>query len=261
MADFSIPVRRYMSEPVQAVSPAATLAEVHSLLQALDISSLAVTEGEQLVGIISRTDLLRVGRRKESAKLGGPLLELPDRPVSAVMTREILSVGPDTSVARAAAEMVSHHYHRVLVTEDNRPVGVFSTRDIMAVVRDQRDETLIGQHMTTPLMTYAASSPVGRAMELLEGAGIGGLVIVEDDWPVGMFTQVEALLSREVPGQAAVEEVMNDAFVCLPTSTRMHRAASQALTLKTRRIVAVENAGAVGMLTGIDFARSAARSA
>jgi CBS domain-containing protein len=259
MADFSISVRRYMSEPVQAVAPGAPLAEVHARLRELDVSSLAVTEGDRLVGVISRTDLLRVGRRKGSVKLGGPLLELPDRPVSDVMTREVLSVAPDSTVARAAAAMLKHHYHRVFVTEGERPIGVFSTRDVMAVVRDQRDETLVGQHMTSPLMTYAASSPVGRAMALLEGAGIGGLVIVEDDWPVGMFTQVEALLSQEVDAQLPVEEVMNDAFVCLPVSTRMHRAASQALTLKTRRIITVENAGAVGMLTGIDFARSAAR--
>jgi hypothetical protein len=44
----------------------------------------------------------------------------------------------------------------------------------------------------------------------------------------------------------------------MPVSMRMHRAAGQSITLRTRRVLAVDNQDAVGILSGLDFARCAA---
>lgn len=249
--------RRYMSSPVQRVPPTASLEHTEQRLRDLGISSLAVAEGHALRGVISRTDLLRIGRRTASDRADRPLLELPNLPVSAVMNPDAISVGPFDPLSRAAEHMVKAEYHRVFVTDHERLLGVVSTRDVMRALSDQRITGEIGQVMSSPLFTVEASQTIDVATAQLERAGISGLVVVEDDWPVGVFTQLEALGARHASRETTVEEVMNPAFVCMPTTTPIHRAAAQAIALQVRRIIAVDRRQMRGMLTGIDFARCA----
>ena len=126
----------------------------------------------------------------------------------------------------------------------------------MKVIRDERQDRPIEDSMSKPLFTVAADESIATATERLEKAHITGLIVVEEDWPVGVFTQVEALFSRQLPGDTKVEEVMNAAIVCLPTHTRMFRAAEQALTMKVRRIIVSKDRDMAGIVSGLDFARA-----
>jgi predicted transcriptional regulator len=83
-------------------------------------------------------------------------------------------------------------------------------------------------------------------------------VVVDDDWPVGVFTQVEALECRDLARGTAVEEVMNPGMVCMPESTKIFRAAQQAIAMRVRRIIAVKKREMVGIIGGLDFAGFAA---
>lgn len=64
MGDFSMPVRSHMSAPAHTIAMSAELQKAERRLGALSISSLAMVHGPEhrLVGVISRTDLLAVGR-------------------------------------------------------------------------------------------------------------------------------------------------------------------------------------------------------
>lgn len=53
------PVKGYMSVPVRTISPQTTLPEIESLMVTYDIGRLPVVSEEQLVGIVTRTDILR----------------------------------------------------------------------------------------------------------------------------------------------------------------------------------------------------------
>ena len=260
MATFEIRVELYMQSPVTHVAPDSTLEQANLLMQARGISCAAVVAGEQLVGVVSRTDLLRVGRRAAGSDPGATLLELPDQRVSEVMSSQVFTVAPDTALSVAAEAMWKREFHRVFVVQDGRLAGVLSTRDIMLAVRDQRVSHPIERYMSSPLFTVGAAEPISVASNRLENAGISGLLVVDDDWPVGFFTQVEALISRREASDTPVENVMNTAFVCMPIGTPMFRAAAQAESLRARRIVAVKDRDVRGILTGIDFARCAAES-
>ena len=62
MSNFEVPVELYMKSPVQSVSGADTLETARKRLEELRISSLAVVDdAERLTGVISMTDLIRVG--------------------------------------------------------------------------------------------------------------------------------------------------------------------------------------------------------
>ena len=248
-----------MASPVHATKAGASLSEAHELMLKHGISSLPVLNGFELVGVISRSDLLRVGRRNAGVTGKAPLLTLPERTVEHEMTRVVVTVPIDTPSSEAARAMVKDHIHRVYVTRKGALAGVFSTRDVMLLIRDDKANAPISELMSTPIFKIQADDPISLATERLETAHVSGLLVVEDDWPVGIFTQIEALESRDLPRETPVDEVLNPALVCLPQDTRVHRAARQATSMRVRRVVAVKYREAVGILTGLDFAHFAAR--
>lgn len=258
MSSFTIPVDLYMKAPVHTARTSDTLQLANERMNSLAISSLAITDREdRLAGVLSRTDLLRVGRYLAGTRPKAELLVLPNQPIEEVMTRDVVTVTPDETVEQACNLMVRRQVHRIFVVADGL-AGVFGTRDAMEAVRDKRLNKPIEALMSRPLFTVRASEPISLATERLEKARITGLVVVEDDWPVGVFTQVEALQSRAMTRDTRIDEVMNPAILCMPLDTRAFRAAEQALAMNVRRIIACDKREMVGIVSGIDFVRAAA---
>ncbi len=256
MSNFTMQVSRYMTAPVHTIPADHNLQTAYNRLYKLAVSSLAVVAANELVGVISRTDLLRAGRYH--AEKGGDTasLQLPDQPVGELMTRDVATVKPGDSVAAACEQMIRRQIHRVFVVQGKSVVGVSSTRDVMQAIIDQRFDRPIEIHMSKPLLTVEADEPISLATGRLTNAHVTGLVVVEDDWPVGVFTQVDALQARALAQETPVDQIMNPAIVCLPPTTRMYRAAQRALAMKARRVIVCRQRDMVGIVSGLDFARS-----
>src|SRR5262245_25557012 len=127
MTHLTMPVSLYMSAPVVTVPAGARLPEVHRALIAENVSCAPVVDASGLpVGVLSRTDLLRLGRLETKTRPGEMLLTLPDRPAREVMHTGVFAVTPGTQVSQAARVMVERRVHRVFVEESGRLVGVFS---------------------------------------------------------------------------------------------------------------------------------------
>ena len=253
-----MPVEIYMSSPVHSIRPEDNLREAQRLLDGLSITSLAVVGGNgDLVGVLSRTDLIRVGRRQAGSRGKADLLTLPEMRVSRRMTQEVVKVAPRDPLAVAAKQMVKDRLHRVFVEEAGRLVGVLSTNDVMLAIRDKRVKNPISEWMSSPVFTIRSEEPVSLAVERLEKARITGLVVVEGNWPIGLFTQREALEAHDQPRNTPVEEAMSAALLALDVAAPLHRAAAQAAATRVRRIIAVRGRNMEGILTGIDFARAA----
>jgi predicted transcriptional regulator len=258
VSNFQMPVSLYMSTPVHTVGEDQNLQVVQARLRELSVSSLAVVSDEgTLVGVISQTDLIRVGRRQAGSRGKAALLTLPDKKVSRRMATEVETVDSETPLAVAAERMVESHLHRIFVVDAGQLTGVLSTKDIMLAIRDKRVNQPISQWMSSPVFTVRHSEPISLATERLGKARVAGLVVMENDWPVGLFTQREALEARDEPRDLLVEEAMSSALLALDVDTSLHRAAAQAAELNVRRLVAVRGQKMEGILSGIDFARAA----
>ncbi len=258
LSSLNVAVVQYMSSPVHSIGTNENLEAANTLLSGLAISSLAVVEDDgSLAGVISMTDLIHVGRVQAGLSAKAALLILPNRPVAKLMTRDVATVPPNESISLAASKMVEGHFHRVFVEQDGRPVGVLSTKDIMLAIRDKRTTTPISRWMSSPAFTVRASEPISLATDRLERAHISGLIVVDDGWPVGLFSQREVLEARDCPRDTRVDEVMSSAMLVLDVDTPLYRAAAQAAELRVRRIIAVKHQSIEGILTGIDLARSA----
>jgi CBS domain-containing protein len=259
MPAFSMPVSSVMTAPVVTVPETARLYEVDQVLREHDISCVAVIgSGGRPSGVISRTDLLRIGRAARNPGRGA-LLSLPDQPARAAMQPDIVAVAPEAPVSGAARTMVAHRIHRVFVTDGEALVGVLSTKEVLLAFEQQRAAVPIGAVMSSPVLAVPLHAEVALATDRLEHAHVSGLCVVdEDSSPVGTFTQTEALACRELDGSTPVEEVMSYAMLCLQVRTPISRAAARAHATRARRVLAVEDKRVKGVLTALDFARFAA---
>lgn len=257
MPNFAMPVRLYMGTDVQTLAPNDSLNAAKDMMIRHRISSLPVVDDAgALVGLISRSDLLRVGRREAASRPEARLLVLPTRAVSEVMSTDVVTVGPDAPMQEAAAKMIESRIHRVIVMDDRDIVGVISPQDIVSAIAEKRLNVPLSDHMSTPVFTVRASEPLSTATDRLAKARISGLIVLDGDWPVGAFTQVEALRSKDDIRVTPVEEAMSSAILRLDHRLPMHRAAAQAVAMDARRVVVSDGDKLVGILSGLDFARA-----
>jgi CBS domain-containing protein len=259
MSTFQVPVSLYMTAPVVTVGADSSLDEARQIMASRNVSALPVVDEDgALTGILRRWDLLRAGREGSGRRPDDANLSLPAARVSDEMSPEVHTVSPVALLVEAAESMVRHRTHRVVVVDGTTPVGIITTRDLMRALEEKRSNLPVEDFMSHPVFTIRTDEPVALAVERLARARVTGLVVVEDGWPVGLFTEIEALESADLPRHTPVEEAMSSRLLALSPSTRLHRAAAQAAATRVRRVVVQNDGKLAGILTGLDFARAVA---
>jgi predicted transcriptional regulator len=256
---FNKPVAEFMTTDVASVGADTSLSSIPSMFDKKGISAVPVVDPSgTIIGVLSRTDLLRVGRIQTGSHRKATVLTLPQKTAGDLVggsTRKPVTIASTATLREAARLICDERIHRLFVVDDGRLSGVVSTLDMMTAVRDARIETPISEIMSKPLFTIQAHQPISAAVERLGAARVTGLVVVENELPVGLFTQLEAMQSRDLPRDTRVEEVFDPAMLCLPVTTKIFRAAEQARRLDVRRVLPCSDREAMGIVTGFDFAR------
>jgi CBS domain-containing protein len=116
-------LRDLMRTHVVSVDPDDSVASAASAMVRAKAGSALVLQGKFLAGILTERDVLR------AASSGG---DLSTTPVSAWMTKDPESAGPDTTVEDAAQLMLLHGFRHLPVVEGREVRGVVSLRDLFA---------------------------------------------------------------------------------------------------------------------------------
>ncbi|HRI63764.1 MAG TPA: CBS domain-containing protein [Polyangium sp.] len=256
-------VSTLMKSPVLSVDPETHLDKVYQTLVLQRISSVPVLDAQgKALGVVSMTDLLRVGRLQPASLAGIQAIELPAEPAKEHMHSGVITIAADANVTRAAQLMAEHHVHRIYVEDQGRIAGVFSIEEVLAAARALHIARPIRDIMSRPVITLAVTATLADAASRLDRVGVTGVAILDDHgYPVGAFTQVEALAARDLPPSTRVEDVMNYGLVLQHVETPLYRAAAYAFEARARRVFAMDNGELVGVVTGLDFARALAASA
>jgi CBS domain-containing protein len=108
-----------------------TLAEAARKMWEQQTGSLLVMEGDELLGIITERDVLK-------AVATGTALE--EVPISEVMTKDVVTAHPGTSLREAAAVMTEKWIRHLPVVERGQVVGILSQRDLAGVLAGALNE-------------------------------------------------------------------------------------------------------------------------
>jgi len=121
----NVKVKDLMREQVVTAEPHQSVDHVRRLMERNRIHAVPVVDPEgRVVGIVSTTDLL-------GDVNGGS-------PVSGIMTEKVFSVPAYEEVSVAARVMRNHEIHRVVVTHEQKIVGILSAFDLLALVEERR---------------------------------------------------------------------------------------------------------------------------
>jgi len=122
--DEGFKVRDRMHMGLVACSRDDTLGSASKLMVDSDVHALVVVEGEKAVGVLSQTDLVL-------ARQGRKLEDVRKMSVGEFMSEGCVTVDIDSPMPDAITTMLKLRIHRVVVTENDRPVGVLSMTDIV----------------------------------------------------------------------------------------------------------------------------------
>ncbi|MEW7974151.1 MAG: CBS domain-containing protein [Candidatus Thiodiazotropha endolucinida] len=134
-------VSEIMTRTPKTVTPDTKLLEVVSLMCLFRYSGLPVVEDGKLLGIIAEKDVLhRMFPTLEEVMDGmsapdydSMMLQYKDvvnLQVSDLMTPNVITVGPDMHILRAATIMARHKFRRIPVADGGQLVGMLSLGDI-----------------------------------------------------------------------------------------------------------------------------------
>jgi CBS domain-containing protein len=117
---------------VTAVAPHDTVAAVVAILAEARIGAvLVIDETAHLQGILSERDVVRALARHGAAALALPASEL--------MTRDITTATPNTTVAEAMATMTCGRFRHLPVIDRGELVGLISIGDVVKARMSQQE--------------------------------------------------------------------------------------------------------------------------
>jgi CBS domain-containing protein len=132
-------VNELMSSPAISVEPGRPLKEVAEIMLHHGVSTVPVVDrSDEIIGILSETDLLGIQMHRMAAPLAGDPREVSI--ASDVMTRAVISTGPETGLDDLVRLMMEHNVKRVPVVADGRLVGMISRTDVIRVLTRPDDD-------------------------------------------------------------------------------------------------------------------------
>ena len=110
--------------------------------------------------------------------------------VSEIMSKDLVTVGPEYNVADVASLMRSRRIGSVIVLEDDRVLGILTERDILGVVCSGEDPKNVAAHeaLTDDLITIGPDAPVEEAAGEMVRAGVRHLPVISEQGLLGIVS-------------------------------------------------------------------------
>ena len=152
----SITVEEVMVRDVASVGLPGSRDEVLEILKTKHISGVPVVKGNELVGIVTRTDLLKNPEEEQIALL---------------MTRNPITISPDKSIVEAAHVILDKNIRRLPVVDDHSLAGIITIADIVGAIAKLEIATPISEYLRHNVVSVWGDTPilvVGAIMDLAD---------------------------------------------------------------------------------------------
>jgi len=205
----NISIRRVMTPHPVTITPFRELREAVELMIKNDISSIPVTDGDEVVGIVTKRDLMEFYRQKYTGKWK----------VSDLMTSEVVTVNENHSIGHVISIMEDKKIGKVIVVRDNEPVGIITSANIsFANVEDPetgvsvekiaflrkidgqekrnvREVSMVtaGDIMTNHLIKIDQDEDAASAADIMVKKDVSGMPVVNGNELMGIITKTDII--------------------------------------------------------------------
>jgi CBS domain-containing protein len=120
--------------------------------------------------------------------------------VKDIMTRNVVIVHRDTPLREAAEIMADNHIGCLVVKSDGKISGIITDRDILVFIADERHKNLdsfrVKDVMTDYVIRIRSTSPIEKAVQLMNENRIKKIPVVDDERLVGIITMSDIIWAQ-----------------------------------------------------------------
>lgn len=195
----SLKISEIMTSPIISAAPDLSIFEASRLMESKTIKRLPILQGDQLLGIVTQTDLTQV-----LASYG------MWRSVGDIMMCHVACIPQGTSVAAGAVTMSERNVSCMIIMEGENASGIITERDLFKkIVAQEKDPAQIPveEIMTGPVITIPPTCSIYNATRIINEKRIRHLLVMEDHKFLGIITQTD--IFRAVRKKLEDEEGIN----------------------------------------------------
>jgi CBS domain-containing protein len=185
--------------------------------------------------------------------------------IRAIMSSPVYVISPDETVARARNLMLRHKIGRLVLIENNKPIGIVTKKDISRRLNQAEpqwrrrpiDSIPIRQVMTESLITIYPDATPKQLSELMVENNIGGLPVVNNkDEVIGIVTKWDLIrYFSELPLEIKVKDMkIEPAITVHRHHTISHIIYELDANSSDRAVVLEDNDKPVGIITTSNLA-------
>lgn len=117
------PIQNVMTKKIISVEDTTSVSDAISVMVENNIGSVVVTKNKEFVGILTERDILKRCCPEKLCTVGVAVRE--------IMSAPLITVEANTPIGEAALLMHNKNIRRLLVTEEERIVGIVTQKDVM----------------------------------------------------------------------------------------------------------------------------------
>jgi len=127
------PIASIMTHKVVSLKKEDTLEDAVYLFKKYQIRHIPVISGKAIVGMLSKSDLCRIGLLNEHIEehTNEDTLVRTKLTIEQVMTKKLIIVSSSTTIKEVAEILVKEEFHALPVVDNNIFVGIVTTTDLI----------------------------------------------------------------------------------------------------------------------------------
>jgi hypothetical protein len=121
------------------------------------------------------------------------MISLPKKPIREYIKRRVIYLSPEETVPEILSKMLESRVNCLPVVKENKVLGVVTYRNIARAVLQKKLDAKAEEIMYRRVITIDSNAKLPDAIKLMNKYEISGLVVMEDDRPLGMITRSDVL--------------------------------------------------------------------
>ncbi|MBN2594428.1 MAG: CBS domain-containing protein [Sedimentisphaerales bacterium] len=238
-----------MSKEVATISPEEVVISAAIIMSDSKISCLVVMDQDNVLGIITETDVLR--------RVGEKGKDIYQVKLSRIMSSPVESVTSDLSVLEASKIMGDRHIKRLPIIEERKLVGIVTQTDLVRALTSYGLWRDVSEIMTRNIAGIQMHSSVAEAAKIMTTRSISCIMVMDGGDVVGVLTEKDMLgrvvaLQRD-PADTRMEEVMSFPATSVPSNFSVFSASRIMEDMNIRRLVITKDKHLCGVVTQSDI--------
>lgn len=179
----SITVEELMVRDVAHAELPGSRDEVLEILKTKHISGVPIVKNGELLGIVTRTDLLKNPEEEQIAIL---------------MTRNPITITPEKSIVEAARIILENNIRRLPVVEDHSLLGLVTIADIVGAIAKLNINTPISDYLGNNVVSVWSETPLSVVGAIMELADVKAVPILDSNFTLVGVASDKHLISASI---------------------------------------------------------------